>query len=129
MQKKNLSIDVMPSSAKTSSANIEGEIQAGPGLYNLGNTCYLNSTIQCLTYISPLREFVLNNHQTCAKKKRFCAICTFKNHLQKTLAMKSSSAYSPTAFTKNLKHIGSNFRQHRQEDAHEFLRFLLDHMV
>lgn len=28
------------------------------GLYNLGNTCYMNSALQCLVHTKPLREFI-----------------------------------------------------------------------
>lgn len=33
----------------------------GPGLNNLGNTCFLNSTLQCLTYTPPLAMHLLSN--------------------------------------------------------------------
>lgn len=32
----------------------------GAGLRNLGNTCYLNSVLQCLVYAPPLANFVLS---------------------------------------------------------------------
>ena len=43
----------------------------GPGLVNLGNTCFLNSVIQCLTYTPPLTNYLLSGEH---KKK--CKLLT-----------------------------------------------------
>ena len=43
--------------------NVRG---VGPGLVNLGNTCFLNSVIQCLTYTPPLTNYLLSGEH---KKK------------------------------------------------------------
>jgi len=40
----------------------------GAGLQNLGNTCFVNATIQCLTYTVPLVNYLLNlNHSASCK--------------------------------------------------------------
>ena len=31
---------------------------AGPGLYNAANTCFINATLQCLSYTPPLANYL-----------------------------------------------------------------------
>lgn len=42
------------------SLNWERVYRVGAGLHNLGNTCFLNSTVQCLTYTPPLANYLLS---------------------------------------------------------------------
>ena len=40
----------------------------GAGLTNMGNSCFLNSVLQCMTYTPPLYNYLMSNHhkQKCA---------------------------------------------------------------
>lgn len=51
--------------------------RVGAGLQNLGNTCFLNSILQCLTYTAPLANYMLTReHSKTCKCARFLQHCT-----------------------------------------------------
>lgn len=62
----------------------------GPGLVNLGNTCFLNSVIQCLTYTPPLANYLLSGEHK-KKCKLFTAFVLEKNIPHKLLCVTNSS--------------------------------------
>lgn len=102
----------------------------GPGLVNLGNTCFLNSVIQCLTYTPPLANYLLSGEH---KKKCHqlvsgsCALCQLQDHVSRVLST-SGGSVRPAPIIQHLKTLTKPFRIGRQEDAHEFLRYYVDSM-
>ncbi|KAG0277297.1 hypothetical protein BGZ95_006169 [Linnemannia exigua] len=99
----------------------------GPGLHNLGNTCFLNSVLQCLTYTAPLTNYLLSaQHSNSCKSTNFCMMCILETHVTRCFSRSMTDAISPKVIAGRLRNIGKQFRIGRQEDSHEFARYLID---
>ncbi|KAM0020573.1 putative ubiquitinyl hydrolase 1 [Helianthus debilis subsp. tardiflorus] len=100
----------------------------GAGLENLGNTCFLNSVLQCLTYTEPLAAYLQSGkHQVTCRKSGFCALCAIQKHVSRALQL-SGRSLAPKDLVSNLRCISRTFRNSRQEDAHEYMVNLLESM-
>uniref|UniRef100_H3ATB2 ubiquitinyl hydrolase 1 n=1 Tax=Latimeria chalumnae TaxID=7897 RepID=H3ATB2_LATCH len=100
----------------------------GAGLQNLGNTCFLNSALQCLTYTPPLANYMLSReHSKTCHEEGFCMMCTMQNHITQAFS-NSGNVIKPMAIINDLRRIAKHFRFGNQEDAHEFLRYTVDAM-
>ncbi|RUS89725.1 hypothetical protein EGW08_002543 [Elysia chlorotica] len=100
----------------------------GAGLVNMGNTCFFNSTLQCLTYTAPLVNYCLSNdHKQKCTKNGFCMMCEIQNHIRTSLECGGKSL-KPHSILQKLRCIAKHMKWGRQEDAHEFLRFVVDHL-
>ncbi|XP_078461325.1 ubiquitin carboxyl-terminal hydrolase 36-like [Lampetra planeri] len=106
----------------------ERNVCEGAGLQNLGNTCFLNATLQCLTYTPPLANYLLlQEHSRTCKRSDFCLMCLMESHVISTFN-NSIGIIQPILITRNLTRIAKHLRFGEQEDAHEFLRYMVDAM-
>ncbi|KAL4474162.1 hypothetical protein ABPG72_002887 [Tetrahymena utriculariae] len=102
----------------------------GPGLANLGNTCFFNSVLQCLTYTPPLANYLLSGEhkKTCPRKESFCAICLLEQHTEQCFSSNRPAVIQPRKIIQNMRYINKRFKLGRQDDSHELLRLLLESM-
>jgi ubiquitin C-terminal hydrolase len=104
------------------------------GLTNLGNTCYLNTTIQCLTNCDDLTEYFASELflEDMSRNKNQSLVTFEYAKLVKNLVNTEEGVLKPTpfvsTFTKyNMRSDASvKFMFGRQHDMHEFLVYLLD---
>jgi len=114
------------------------------GLKNLGNTCFMNSVLQSLSNIEQFCNVLttlpsLNNQvqkSNDVKKKVARTISNdgiiLTDELKKVLvALKQeeeNTAISPESLFQAIWKVVPRFRGYQQQDAHEFLRYMLDRL-
>lgn len=108
---------------------------SGPGFHNMGNTCFLNASLQCLLHCPPFLHVLSNKTHSKANgagrsSGGFCAFCAFEELVPLVYGSNRARGYiTPKNFVQNRRSICKTFKPGRQEDAHEFVRHLLDGMV
>ncbi|XP_059873121.1 ubiquitin carboxyl-terminal hydrolase 2 isoform X1 [Delphinus delphis] len=100
------------------------------GLRNLGNTCFMNSILQCLSNTRELRDYCLQRlylrdlgHSSSAHT---ALMEEFAKLIQTIWTSSPNDVVSPSEFKTQIQRYAPRFVGYNQQDAQEFLRFLLD---
>lgn len=101
--------------------SVEESGRTPPGLANLGNSCFSNSIIQFLYACKPFREAILSGSE-------YDRLAPVTSELRKLFALLSQSDRPCIRATNFKECLADTYKSGEQQDAHEFLKYLLQEL-
>ncbi|KAL8778831.1 MAG: hypothetical protein Q9213_007223 [Squamulea squamosa] len=118
-----------------SQARKDGRTRGTIGLSNLGNTCYMNSALQCIRSCEELSMYFLLTLEDYYKRElnpnnplahNGMVAKAYASLIREIYNDGTNSVFSPKAFKNVIGKYGPSFSGYGQQDSQEFLLFLLD---
>lgn len=95
--------------------------------FQFGNTCYCNSVLQALFHCAAFRKRIRRYATTASATPASCLTTQLANLFDSMCTSKNrTGVIAPTDFLRRLTRANEVFRAGVQQDAHEFLNFLLN---
>uniref|UniRef100_A0A8B9ZSV3 Ubiquitin carboxyl-terminal hydrolase n=1 Tax=Anas zonorhyncha TaxID=75864 RepID=A0A8B9ZSV3_9AVES len=102
------------------------------GLRNLGNTCFMNAVLQCLSSTKPLRDYCLRKdylqEQPAGPRAPQELTEAFADVIAALWHPEPTEAVNPGRFKAVFQKYVPSFTGYSQQDAQEFLKFFMDRL-